>query len=72
MHDPHRLRIRHRPRHGGRSKYGLRVMLFRPLFDTPKIVWRLRRAQPLTPIQDSRRKIKDRSVCTVSILNLPS
>jgi dolichol-phosphate mannosyltransferase len=35
--------VRHRPRRGGRSKYGLRVMLFRPLFDTLAIGWRLRR-----------------------------
>lgn len=39
--------VRHRPRRGGRSKYGLRVMLWRPLFDTLKIGWLLRRrAEP--------------------------
>jgi len=35
--------VRHRPRGSGRSKYGLRVMLCRPLFDTLALAWRLRR-----------------------------
>jgi dolichol-phosphate mannosyltransferase len=35
--------VRHRPRRVGRSKYGLRVMLCRPFFDTLAVAWRLRR-----------------------------
>ncbi|HUJ43207.1 MAG TPA: glycosyltransferase family 2 protein [Opitutaceae bacterium] len=40
--------VRHRPRRSGRSKYGLRVMLCRPLLDTLAVGWRLRhrRAEP--------------------------
>jgi glycosyltransferase involved in cell wall biosynthesis len=35
--------VHHRPRRAGRSKYGLRMMFFRPLLDTLTIAWRLRR-----------------------------
>lgn len=47
--------VRHRPRHGGRSKYGLRVMLFRPLFDTLTIGWLLRRRRRAQPRGGSAR-----------------
>jgi glycosyltransferase involved in cell wall biosynthesis len=35
--------VRHRPRHGGRSKYGFRVMLWRPACDLLAVWWLLRR-----------------------------
>jgi len=35
--------VAHRPRLGGESKYGLRVLLWRPLLDTLAIAWLLRR-----------------------------
>jgi dolichol-phosphate mannosyltransferase len=38
--------VRHRPRQGGESKYGLRVMLWRPLVDMLAIGWVLRRRIP--------------------------
>jgi glycosyltransferase involved in cell wall biosynthesis len=42
--------VRHRPRHGGRSSYGLRVMLWRPLLDLLGVWWFTRRRfAPLSP-----------------------
>jgi hypothetical protein len=37
------LEVRHRPRSGGASSYGLRVMLWRPLLDLLGVWWFTRR-----------------------------
>jgi hypothetical protein len=37
------IRVQHRARRGGRSQYGLRVMLWRPLADLLALWWLLRR-----------------------------
>ncbi|HEX2855188.1 MAG TPA: glycosyltransferase family 2 protein [Opitutaceae bacterium] len=39
--------VRHRERQGGESKYGFRVMLWRPMFDMLALAWVLRRRIPV-------------------------
>lgn len=41
------LPVGHRPRRGGESKYGFRVMLWRPMVDMLAIAWILRRRIPV-------------------------
>jgi dolichol-phosphate mannosyltransferase len=46
--------VRHRPRRTGKSKYGLRVMLWRPFVDMLAIGWLLRRRIPSVPVTERR------------------
>ena len=41
------LPVRHRPRRAGRSKYGFRRLLWRPLLDLLALSWMLRRRAPV-------------------------
>jgi dolichol-phosphate mannosyltransferase len=44
--------VQHRARQGGRSNYGLRVFLWRPLLDMLGMWWFTRRCLPLKPVTD--------------------
>ena len=46
--------VRHRPRRAGKSKYGLRVMLWRPFVDMLAVGWLLHRRIPNVPVADLR------------------
>lgn len=46
--------IRHRPRTTGRSKYGLGVILWRPMFDMLSLWWMLRRRIPVEKLGSGR------------------
>jgi glycosyltransferase involved in cell wall biosynthesis len=46
------LPVGHRPRRGGRSKYGLRLLLWRPLFDLLALAWILRRRIRVEIVRD--------------------
>ena len=45
--------VRHRPRTGGKSKYGVRQFLWKPLLDMAGVWWFARRRCPLTREQNS-------------------
>jgi len=48
--------VRHRPRHGGRSSYGLRQFLWRPFLDMLGVWWFVRRRIPPVAVLPSGRE----------------